>query len=265
MSWFNYKPSMSSIPEAELREARRNKLEADRQKRLQDRAKRQNQLQAALQAQQEGDQALKDLLDIDPDIFAGDSTEYIPEDEVQQLLEEQIMDFEAENGVDGAKALEKLGCAFSKDNIDFWFTELESQLEVIEVKSQWTKRIALQRFLPAEVKQDIKTLLKIQKANAGDDIYKRIKTELINLFGAKPEDAHIRAKNTVMTGKPSQLGKALVDDICKCDVKLSAKCCAGVVWGMYRDALPVIIRNHIAELPFNKDTYLQVFAKSDQD
>ena len=64
MSWFNYKPSTSSIPEAELREARRQKLEADRQKGLQDRTKRQQQLQSALQAQQEADQALKDLLNL---------------------------------------------------------------------------------------------------------------------------------------------------------------------------------------------------------
>ena len=138
-------------------------------------------------------------------------------------------------------------------------------MEIIEVKSQWTKRIALQRFLPAEIKQEIKTLLKVQKANAGTDIYKRIKTKLITLFGAKPEDSYNRAKNRVMTGKPSQLGEALVDDICQdCTVKLAAGCCAKVVWGMYREAIPVVIRNHIAQLQFNKDTYQNIFTISDQ-
>ena len=268
MSWLGgFKPSQPSQPsESDLREAKRQKLQADRLKRAQERTARHNQLQAALQAQREADQALQDLLNIDPDIFTDTEVSSISETEVKQLLD--IMEsFDVENGVDGKSALEKMGsvqCAFSKDDIEFWFTELESQLEIIEVKSQWTKRIALQRFLPAEIKQEIKTLLKIQKANAGTDIYKRIKTELINLFGSKPEDAYLRAKNRVMTGKPSQLGKALVDDICECETKLAAGCCARIVWGMYRDALPVIIRNHIAEMPFNKDTYLQVFKKSDQ-
>ena len=267
MSWLSgLRPSTSNSSESDLREAKRQKLQADRLRRTKERVDRQNQLQAAINAQREADQALKDLLNIDPELFSGGGSENLSEEEVQHLLD--IMeDFETENGTDGQKALEKMGsvkCDFSKEDIEFWFTELESQLEVIEVKSQWTKRIALQRFLPAEIKQEIKTLLKIQKANAGTDIYKRIKTELINLFGDKPEDAYTRARNRVMTGKPSQLGKALVDDICVCDVKLSSVCCARVIWGMYREALPVVIRNHISDMTFNKDTYLQVFKKSDQ-
>ena len=267
MSWLSgLRPSTSNPSESDLREAKRQKLQADRLRRTKERVDRQNQLQAAINAQREADQALKDLLNIDPELFSGGGSENLSEEEVQHLLD--IMDdFETENGTDGQKALEKMGsvkCDFSKEDIEFWFTELESQLEVIEVKSQWTKRIALQRFLPAEIKQEIKTLLKIQKANAGTDIYKRIKTELINLFGDKPEDAYTRARNRVMTGKPSQLGKALVDDICVCDVKLSSVCCARVIWGMYREALPVVIRNHISDMTFNKDTYLQVFKKSDQ-
>ena len=67
-----------------------------------------------------------------------------------------------------------------------------------------------------------------------------------------------------MTGKPSQLGEALIDDICECETKLAAKCCAKIVWGMYRDAIPVVVRNHIAQLSFNKDTYQEIFTISDQ-
>ena len=267
MSWFGgYKPK---APE-ESREEKRKRLDAERLQRANQRKLRQQQLQAARQAQEVADQAIKDLLSIDPNILDGDDVS-VTESEIESLLADttiaKMESFDAENGADGADALSKLGhvkCEFSKEDIEFWFTELETQLEIIEVKSQWTKHIALQRFLPAEIKEEIKTLLKIQKANAGTDIYKRIKTELINLFGSKPEDAYTRAKNRVMTGKPSQLGKKLVDDLCKCEVKLSAGCCAQVIWGMYREAIPVVIRNHIAEMTFNKDTYLQVFKKSDQ-
>ena len=263
MSWFGgYK---SKLSESESREDRRQRL-----KRKQDRETRQKQLQAAQEAQREAEQALQDLLNLEPDILTHNSPE-ISESEINSLLAEDtsdhIMDFDLENGVDGEKALDKMSsvkCEFTKDDIEFWFTELETQLEVIEIKSQWSKRIALQRFLPAEVKQEVKSLLIIQKAQAGNDIYKRIKTELLDLFGQKPEEAYIRARNRVMTGKPSQLGKALINDICKCPTKLQSGCCAQIIWGMYREALPVVIRNHIAEMPFNKDTYKDVFKKSDQ-
>ena len=67
-----------------------------------------------------------------------------------------------------------------------------------------------------------------------------------------------------MSGKPSQLGKVLIEDLCKKDKKLDGCCCANTVWGMYREALPVVVRNHIAEMPFNKDTFKDVFTKSDQ-
>ena len=97
-----------------------------------------------------------------------------------------------------------------------------------------------------------------------DDALEFIKDELINLHGQKREDSYNRAKNRVMTGKPSQLGKLLVDDLCqKCDVKL-AGCCANIVWAMFREALPVVVRNHIAEMTFDNTTYLKVFAKADQ-
>ena len=111
---------------------------------------------------------------------------------------------------------------------------------------------------------EVNSLMVLTKAQAGNDIYKRIKAELVDLFGKKPEEAYNRARNRIMTGKPSQLGKALVEDICQCVPKLNCPCCAKQVWGMYREAIPVVVRNHLAELSFTKDTYKQIFTKSDQ-
>ena len=202
MSWLGgYKPK--KVSESELREERRRKLESDRLERQQRRQETKQQLLAAKQAQLEADQAIQDLLDIDPTILDGDEVS-VAESEIEYLLADDstnpvnaMEDFETENGVDGEKVMDKLGsikCEFTKDDIEFWFSELETQLEVIEVKSQWTKRIALQRFLPADIKQEVKSLLVIQKAQAGNDIYKRIKAELLDLFGAKPEDAKSKLK-----------------------------------------------------------------------
>ena len=270
MSWLSgyNKPK----PAAEnQREEKRLKLEAERKGRL-DRAKlrasRQKQLQAAIKAREEAEEAFQELLNIDPDILTGAGDEILTDEQIEELLEiDNMADFESENGTDGEKAMDKLGavkCDFDKADIEFWFSELEGQLEVIEVKAQWTKRTALQRFLPMEIKNEVKSLLKLTKTQSGDDIYKRIKAELIDLFGSKPEEAYIKAKGRVMTGKPSQLGKQLIEDLCTCTPKLASKCCCRIIWGMYREALPVVIRNHIAEMEFTKDTYKEIFKKSDQ-
>ena len=106
-------------------------------------------------------------------------------------------------------------------------------------------------------------MLRITKTRSGNDIYFRLKQELLDLFGKKPEDDYIQAKNRVLSGKPSQLGKKLIVDICPGDVKLQGCHCAKTVWAMFRGQLPVVIRNHISEMTFSKDTYKAVFAKAD--
>ena len=270
MSWLRGYSASSKVSESESREEKRRRLEAERLARAQQRNDRQKQLQAAIQARQEADQALRELCDIDPEIFAETSV-LIPEDEVENLLEESaesiMADFDQENGSDGKSALGDLKavqCPFMKNDIEFWFGQLEGQLEVIEIKSQWVKRIAVQRFLPPEIQEEVKGLLSLGKTAAGNDIYYKIKRELIDLFGRKPEDAYTRAKNRVLSGKPSQLGKALINDLCKKDKKLDGCCCGDIVWGMFREKLPIVVRNHIAELAFNKDTYKAIFTKADQ-
>ena len=267
MSWLGgYKPSSSKNSVTESREARRKKLEAEqaeRIKRAEARAKQRKLLQAAVQARQEADQAIKELCEIDPDIFEGESTASgdISSDILNDTdKEDQVVimaDFDQENGTDGEKALEKMSqiqCPFNVSDLDFWFVELEGQLELIEIKSQWSKRMALQKLLPLKIKEEVKSLLRITKTRSGNDIYFRLKQELLDLFGVK---------NRVLSGKPSQLGKKLIDDICPGDVKLQGCHCAKTVLAMFRGQLPVVIRNHISEMTFSKDTYKAVFAKAD--
>ena len=125
MSWLGgYKPKpptdQASAP-VDPREAKRQKLQAEREARAKQRENRQKQLQATIKARQEADQALKDFLNIDPDIFEGESSdseisESILDDE--EIAAEPIMaDFADENGVDGEKALDNLRsvqCPFTK-------------------------------------------------------------------------------------------------------------------------------------------------------
>ena len=159
MSWLGgYKPKPS---EEDLREARRKKLEADRLQRAQQRTQHRNQLEATLKAQREADEAVKNLLEIDPSIFEKEDEISIADSEVSELLldtepVDKMVDSDAEDGADGASALsdlKSLGCPFNKEDIEFWFMTLEGQLEFIEVKSQWLKRIGCKNSFPWKFRQ----------------------------------------------------------------------------------------------------------------
>ena len=271
MSWltgYKSKPSTSES-EADSREAKRNKLEADRLQRTQQREATKRQLLAAQESREQATKALQELLNISTDIFDGEET-LENEQNISDLSDDSeiiMVDFDKQNEEDVATALDNLRtvhCPFNKEDIEFWFCQLEDQLTLIGVKKQWTKKIALTRFLPMEIQVEVKSLLKLQQTAAGVDIYFKIKRQLLKLYGPKPEDAYTRAKNRVLTGKPSQLGKLLLEDICTGDTKLDGCHCANTVWGMFREKIPIIIRNHIADMPFNKDTYESVFDKADQ-
>ena len=177
-----------------------------------------------------------------------------------------MVDFDQENVDDSATAMDNLRsvqCPFNKADIVFWFSQLEDQLTLIGVKKQWTKKIALVRFLPPEIQTEVKSLLKLGQTAAGENIYFRIKTQLLKLYGPKPEDAYMLAKNLVLTGSPSQLGKQLVELLCPAEIKLDGCHCDRIVWGMFREKIPILIRNHLADMKFNKDTYEQIFDKAD--
>ena len=94
------------------------------------------------------------------------------------------MDFDKENEADSATALDNIRaiqCPFNKEDIEFWFSQLEDQLTLIGVKKQWTKKIALVRFLPAEVQSEVKSLLTLKQSMAGTDIYFKIKKQLLKI------------------------------------------------------------------------------------
>lgn len=272
MSWLSgYKKSSTcaATSEEDIREARRKKLEADRLLRTQQREQTKKKLLAAQASRAEADKALQDLLDIAPDILSGDTdTEVeVSEDILNDNSVAEMVDFDQENENDSATAMDNLRsvqCPFNKEDIEFWFSQLEDQLTLIGVKKQWTKKIALVRFLPPEIQNQVKSLLKLGQTAAGTDIYFRIKKQLLKLYGPKAEDAYLVAKNLVLTDKPSQLGQKLVETICPAEVKLQGCHCDRIVWGLFREKIPIVIRNHLADMAFNKNTYEAIFDKADQ-
>ena len=169
MSWRGgYKgPSTSkSEPQVSPRTAKRNKLQEERLKRAEQRDKLRKQVQEAQAAQVEADKTVQQLLALEPDLLSGEDT-FVSEGEVDNLLADDsvdqqppagiedlvvdqpppaeaaiMVDFEEQNEDDSATAMDNLRgihCPFNKEDIVFWFSQLEDQLTLIGVKKQWTK------------------------------------------------------------------------------------------------------------------------------
>ena len=98
-------------------------------------------------------------------------------------------------------------------------------MSAVGVRKQYTKFQVLSTILPKKVEDEMKALLVKSEAEfPAKDAYKQLKTEVLRIFGPKPEGAVERALSRVMVETPSQLARALVNDICKTQLK-GCKCC----------------------------------------
>ena len=178
-----------------------------------------------------------------------------------------VVEFDVENGVDGDKSNEQarqIKVEFEPNDIKFWFCQLEAEMLMASVKSQWLKKTILQRNLPNKQKEDVKSYLVLTKAEAGDTVYKDIKDELLRLYGPKPADAYCKALSRSMVGLPSQLGAQIIEDICRKPKKLEGCCCAGAAFALWSLQIPVNIRAHVSNMDFTSATYKDVFQTADK-
>ena len=153
---------------------------------------------------------------------------------------------------------------FSSSDIRFWFAELEAEMTMSSIKSQWMKKTVLQRNLPTKQKEDVKSLLTLNQTQAGDDIYFKIKNELVRIYAPKPKDSYCKALTRTMVGLPSQLGNQIVEDVCKKPSKLQGCCCAAAVEALWHLQLPVSIRAHVSNMEFSHATFKAVFEAADK-
>ena len=70
-----------------------------------------------------------------------------------------------------------------------------------------------------------------------------------------------RALGRVLSGKPSQLARALVRDVCKNE--LNCACCPDNVLALWRRQLPSHVRAGISSMPGNKDNFNAVVNHAD--
>ena len=170
--------------------------------------------------------------------------------------------YDRANTKDGDKAQDQarsIRLEFEPNDIKFWFSQLEGEMLLASVGSQWLKKTILQRNLPNKQKEDVKSYLMLDQEEAGDTIYKDIKDNLIRIYAPKPSVSYQKALQRTMTGLPSQLGYQIIDDICKKVKKLEGCCCAGAAQALWTLQIPVNVRAHVSNMEFTVATYKSVF------
>ena len=137
-------------------------------------------------------------------------------------------------------------------------------MSAVGVKKQYTKFQVLSTVIPKGVEDEVQAMLTCQEAEfTENNAYKLLKTEILRIFGPRPEEAIERALSRVLVGKPSQLARALVTDLSKCKPALSCLCCPDIIMALWKRQLPGNVRAGIAHCTFNRDTFDAVVKLAD--
>ena len=184
--------------------------------------------------------------------------------------EPDIMPFDTEDGVDENRALNEAlqrleRYPYNGDDLLFYFQQIEIKMAAAGVKKNSTKFQVLSSIIPINVLNEVKPLLRLTEAEfPNKDAYKQLKTEILRIFGPAPEDRIIRGLSRVMVGSPSQLARALVDDICKCTPQLNCTCCPAIISALWRRQLPESVCAGIAHLTIDHNNFKTVCELADK-
>ena len=189
--------------------------------------------------------------------------------QAQETAQPQVvMAFDEENGADGADALNKAIQTlknFSYDPVDlkFTFNQLEIKMKSAGVKKQFTKLQTLSTVIPKEVTDEIKTILRKDETEfENNDAYKQAKVKILEIFGQTDEEPFERAMGRVLSGKPSQLARAIVNDMC--DREMNGCCCHKWVGGAWKRQLPSSVKQAIADMPFDHANFNAIVKSADK-
>ena len=187
-------------------------------------------------------------------------------EEPEVMAGDDIVDFEDEDGVDDARALqdavkylEKLD--WDDNDLLYFFNQAEIKMAAVGVKKNYTKFQVLSTIIPKKVTDQVKPFLRKRETEfPNKDSYKQLKAAILRIFGPKPEVAVDRALGRVMTGKPSELARDLVNDI---NEDLDCDKCAAVVGSLWKRSLPSNIKAGIAHMKFSKDNFEAIITLAD--
>ena len=278
MSWFGYKApttSESSEPQISPRTAKRKKLQEERLQRALQRDRLRKQLKSAQEAREAADLAEAELFALDPNIFEDTLDEEVSSDILEDsdtsanMPNEAIVAFEDEDGQNDDRALQEACSSLSrlqwdKDDLLFHFGQIEIKMAAVGVKKNFTKFQVLSTIIPKEVIDEVKPLLRMNETEfPNKDAYKQLKTEILRIFGPEPEDAVERALGRVLVGKPSQLARAVMNDI-TAKKQLQCENCAAVIQTLWKRQLPENVRAGIAHCSFNQESFKETLDLADK-
>ena len=175
--------------------------------------------------------------------------------------------FEDVNGVDNDKALSTAlnlikGFEWKPNNINFYFNQLETKMTTAGIKKNWTKFQVLTTVLPASVQDELISVLQKSETDfPQNNAYKILKNKILKIFGQSEESRFERALQRTLTGKPSQLARALLNDIC--DTELEGCCCARAVATLWKQKIPLAVRQAVAHFKFNKENFDTILGVAD--
>ena len=181
-----------------------------------------------------------------------------------------MVNYDEENGEDAPASAMQDACRsvarieFDQTDLNFFFKQVEIKMKSSGVKKQFTKMEVLTTILPKKVIDEVKPiLLKDEDQFPENDSYKQLKKEIIRIFGPGEGAAFERAFGRVLSGKPSQLARAIVNDMCP--HQLTGCCCAKWVQGLWLRQLPVSTRQAIASIPFTAENFADICKKADEN
>ena len=210
-----------------------------------------------------------------PTVSPGETEEILgkvvvhPDKEAQEVPEIVRMAqlFEEINEEDDDKALSSAlslikGFEWKPNNINFYFNQLETKMTTAGVKKNWTKFQVLTTVLPSTVQDElISTLQKAETDFPQNDAYKVLKHKILKIFGQTEEARFERALQRTLTGNPSQLARALMNDIC--DHELEGCCCRRAVATLWKQKIPLPVRQAVAHIKFTKENFDTIIGVAD--
>ena len=152
---------------------------------------------------------------------------------------------------------------FDESDLNFYFKQLEIKMKSNGVKKNYTKLEVLTSILPKRVIDEVKPLLlKEEDEFTENDAYFQLKKEILRIFGPTEASSFQRAMGRVLSGKPSQLARQIINDMC--DHNLDGCCCRKWVFGLWHQALPTNVKAAVAHHKFDKDTLKEVLELADK-
>ena len=187
--------------------------------------------------------------------------------ELRPPVTDTMTDFDQENGTDTAGAFKAAidtvkSMTWEENEPGWFFNQFEIKLQTCGVKKQWTKLQTLSTILPKFVIDEIKQLLAKKESEWTDnDAYHRVKSEILEIFGPADDVQFERAMSRILSGTPSQLARALVNDLC--DKQLDGCCCKKFIVGLWKRSLPSGVKQKISDQPFTKDNFRNICKLAD--